>query len=85
MTTDVQRFSPPGGRWLKPAGAMTVHAFLRGGDGGPCLTEDGVTPGELAEMIAATLMAEDLPDSLGVDVGYPNGEALIVTEVQEAS
>ena len=60
---------------------MTVHVVLRGGDGGAALTEDGVTPGELAEMIATTVMAEDLPDSLEVDVGYPNGEALVVTEV----
>ena len=81
MTTDVQRFGPPGGTWLKPAGATTVHVILRGGDAGAALTEDGVTPGELAEMIAATVVAEDLPDSLDVDVGYPNGEALVVTEV----
>ena len=54
MTTDVQRFGPGVSTWLKPAGAMTVRVVLRGGDAGAALTEDGVTPGELAEMIATT-------------------------------
>jgi len=82
---DIQFFAESG-TWSKPAGAVRVDIVLQGGGGG-AIPVVGTKIGAPGELMASSLDAADLPETVEVRIGKGgrpggrDGYALIVTHL----